>query len=368
MKDWFVVNNIEKIDSPALLVYADRVKDNINLAVKMVGNDPGVLRPHVKTNKMPEVCKLMLAAGITKFKCATIAEAEMLAQAGAPDILLAYQPVGPKILRLTALIKAYPSSLFSCLTDSITGALSISEKCEQEDVTLRVFIDLNVGMNRTGIVPEKALELYRDLCAMKGIIVIGLHAYDGHLHDEDLNKRQQKSDEAFTRVFDLSEQIRLISNIRPTIVVGGTPTFPTHLKRAGVECSPGTFVFWDWNYKRILQEQSFNCAALVLTRVISIISDTMICTDLGHKSVAAENPLPRVYFLNAENAEAVGQSEEHLVLQVQDASKYKIGDVLYGVPYHICPTVALYEKAFVVTGNEVTDEWRITARDRYIKL
>ncbi len=95
------------------------------------------------------------------------------------------------------------------------------------------------------------------------------------------------------------------------------------------------------------------------------MNENTICIDLGHKSIAAENVIEkRVHFLNAENVQPTGQSEEHLVLKVQDASLYKVGDVLYGVPYHVCPTVALYDRAIVVENNEAVDEWKVVARDK----
>jgi hypothetical protein len=97
-------------------------------------------------------------------------------------------------------------------------------------------------------------------------------------------------------------------------VVGGSPSFPTHTKRKNVQYSPGTFVFWDWGYKHLVPDEPFEYAALVITRIISIIDEKTICVDLGHKSVAAENPLPRVHFLNAPDATPISQSEEHLVM------------------------------------------------------
>src|SRR5215471_18912825 len=95
---WYEIKNIGSIDSPALAIYKERVIQNI-LSVKKM-KDPAHLRPHVKTNNIAEVCKMMLDENITKFKCATIAEAEMLGMIKAPDVLLAYQPVGPKTDRL----------------------------------------------------------------------------------------------------------------------------------------------------------------------------------------------------------------------------------------------------------------------------
>ena len=86
---WYRIDDINKIDSPALVIYSDRVKHNIALAIQMVGN-VSRLRPHVKTHKSPQATELLLRAGITKFKCATVAEAEMLAQCKAPDVLLSY--------------------------------------------------------------------------------------------------------------------------------------------------------------------------------------------------------------------------------------------------------------------------------------
>src|SRR4051812_31240775 len=112
--EWFFITNEEEIDSPALVVYPKRVKENIVLLKGRV-DDPSFLRPHVKTNKIAEVCQMMLDEGIQKFKCATIAEAEMLALIKAPDVLLAYQPVGPKGKRFIQLIKKYPATRFSCL-------------------------------------------------------------------------------------------------------------------------------------------------------------------------------------------------------------------------------------------------------------
>ena len=117
-----------------------------------------------------------------------------------------------------------------------------------------------------------------------------------------------------------------------------------------------------------LPEQPFEWAAILVSRVISIPSPDMICVDLGYKSVASENPLPRVYFLNAPEAIPIAHSEEHLVLKVPDAGQYKPGDILYGVPWHICPTVALYDKMFVVENNQVSGSYKVIARNREINF
>lgn len=365
--NWYTINHIDTVDSPALIVYPQRVKENINRLIALAGS-ANFLRPHVKTNKMAEVCSLMLAAGITKFKCATIAEAEMLGMIHAPDVLLAHQPVGPKALRLLHLVTAFPKTHFSAIIDNLETATTLSKLFTANGMRLPVFIDLNIGMNRSGILPQKAFRLFKECQSLPGIQIIGLHGYDGHIRETNLAERSRHSDEAFGKVAELVTEISSISSQPLQIVAGGSPSFPTHIKRKGVEFSPGTFVFWDWGYKHLVPDEPFDYAALVLTRIISIIDEHTICTDLGHKSVAAENPLPRVHFLNAPDAEPTGQSEEHLIIKVPDASQWKVGDVWYGVPVHICPTVALYDFAVIVENNEVVDNWQVIARTRKISV
>lgn len=365
---WFQVDNIDEIDSPALLIYSDRVKHNISLAIKMVG-EVSRLRPHVKTHKSPEVTELMLDAGITKFKCATIAEAEMLAQCKAPDILLAYQPTGPKTTRLLNLTQQYPFSKISCLVDSAEAANAIAKKASDANLKLNVFIDVNVGMNRTGTLPEGVIDLYHACRQLTSIRVIGIHGYDGHINDTDLAIREKRADEVYQQLKQVQEALKTEGLDDISIVIGGSPTFIIHSKRKDVECSPGTFVYWDKNYQDQFPDMQFLPAVLALSRVVSVINENKICLDLGHKSIAAENPLARrVHFLNAETLQVIGQSEEHLVVDTFGFHDYKIGDVLYGMPFHVCPTCALYNTAYVVNDRRVKEEWQITARDRRLSI
>lgn len=365
--EWYKVVNVEDIDSPALLVYKDRVKANIEACLKTI-DDPNRLRPHIKTCKSAEVAQMMMRAGIMKFKCATIAEAEMLADASAPDILLAYQPLGPKAERLAQLIKKFQNTRFSCLIDNGAVADHLDRVMQNNNASIDVFIDLNVGMNRTGIRPDHAFALFSHCQKLNNIRIVGLHAYDGHLRDQDFDVRKAKCDEAFSAVTTLKKDLEEKFKTTLRIVAGGTPTYSIHCKRKDIECSPGTFVYWDKGYEQTLHEQHYNFAALVITRVVSKPSENIICVDLGHKAIASENPLAnRVYFLNAPDVQPIGHSEEHLVLQCTGKS-YEVGDIFYGVPHHVCPTVALHDEANVVEGNMVNQRWRNVSRGRKIKI
>lgn len=369
MADWYTISNVDDLDSPALVIYPERIRKNLEIAKSFVG-DAARLRPHIKTNKCPNVVRLMMGEGISKFKCATIAEGEMLAIENAKDVLLAYQPTGPKARRYCELLKKYPQTVFSCLVDNEKCLGELSALATANSTTIRVFIDLNVGMNRTGIAPDNAaFSLCIKAKESEGIELVGLHAYDGHLRDADIDARKQKCDEAFKPVEELRRKVATLMEKDPVVVAGGTPSFPIHAKVSNRETSPGTFVFWDRGYQQSLTEQPFEIAAVVVTRVISVPAPNTVCTDLGHKSIASENPInKRVYFLNAPDLVPVGQSEEHLVLEAPADHRYKPGDVLYGIPHHICPTVALYEELAVSRGNEVAEYWPVTARKRKITV
>jgi len=154
----------------------------------------------------------------------------------------------------------------------------------------------------------------------------------------------------------------------PRVVAGGTPTFPFHARRPDVECSPGTCVLWDGSCAANVSELPFLPAALVLTRVISKPSSNRLCLDLGHKAVAAEMPQPRVQFLNLENATPVTHSEEHLVVETPHSGEFNLGDCLYGLPRHICPTVALHAEAVVIDGAKSAARWRVVARARQLTI
>lgn len=366
-KSWFEVDNLSQVNSPSLLVYPERIRENIKRMIKIAGN-PQRLMPHVKTHKIREIAEMQIQEGIQKFKCATIAEAEMLGLAGAKEVLVAYQPVGPNINRIGELCKKFPATFFSVLTDNKTSLLAFYEATNHLKNRPGIYIDLNVGMNRTGILPDKNAEELFESGLSKGAKMMGFHAYDGHIHDKDFAEREKKCRVAFTEVYALKNKLEKKHGINLTLVAGGTPTFPVHIKTAFTICSPGTSIFWDFGYQENFPDLDFLPAALLLTRVISIPAKNLICLDLGYKSVASENPLPRVKFLNHPEAIPVSHSEEHLVVKVDDSNNYKIGDVFYAIPKHICPTVALYNQVEVIEKKKAAGQWNIIARNRKISI
>lgn len=365
---WFKLTNEDEIPSPALLIYVERAEENIRRMIALAG-DPNRLRPHVKTHKMAALVERQLRAGIRKFKCATIAEAEMTARAGAPDVLLAMQPVGPNIDRLIKLIQTFPNTRFSTLIDTPRVANQLSAAAIIARVQVDVFIDLDTGMHRCGIAPgAEAIDLYKLLSTTAGLRIAGIHAYDGHIHDPEKAARSQHANDAFASVEKFAAELRGANLPVDTIIAGGTPTFPMHALRTGIECSPGTCVLNDVGYAKKYPDLDFQIAACVLTRVVSKPAPNRICLDLGHKAVAAENPQPRADFPQLPDANPVMHSEEHLVLETSAASELRVGDALYAFPKHICPTVALHSEAIAVVNRAATERWPVTARNRILTL
>jgi D-serine deaminase-like pyridoxal phosphate-dependent protein/REP element-mobilizing transposase RayT len=585
-KNWYTIADVDDVPSPALLVYPDRVEDNIRRMIAIAG---GVerLRPHIKTHKLAEVVRMQMALDITKFKCATIAEAEMAAGCGAPDVLLAYQPVGPNVERFIQLVKKFPETKFSTIADDASAIRALSEAAktaglgsargsraplggppsgtnnqEAPKITdgssvrgpsparqsseptegahyskrnlphfekpwaiyaihfatrqlrrlsptarqvvldcilrwneqryrlitacvmpdhvhliiqpgiesmdssgnsifyslekilqtiksytaheinklesasgalwekesfdryvrsdrdleqkfhyicinpwdsglvqpnepypwlwtpegfaasrreehaggvcspeLEVLLDIDCGQHRTGVAPgPKAIELYRLIASLPGLKPGGLHVYDGHIHDADLATRTKTCKASFAPVDALRQELTQAGLPVPRIVAGGTPTFPIHARRSDVECSPGTCLFWDAGYAKKLPDLDFLPAALVLTRVVSKPGKNLLCLDLGHKAIASENPHPRVQFLNLPDAKALSHSEEHLVVETTKAKGFAVGDCFYGIPWHICPTVALHGEAVVVENGQAGARWKIVARERRLTI
>ncbi len=368
MPDWYALKDPSSLQSPCLLVYPERIEKNIEKMIEMAG-DADTLRPHIKTHKCAEIIEMQMAKGIRKFKCATIAEAELLASCGADDILLAMQPVGANIGRYVNLIESFPQNRFSTLVDNIATAEELARAAQEAGIEIGLFLDLNTGMDRTGIKPDtKAVDLFAFVDDSPHLQARGLHAYDGHLRAKNLKERTAACDQAYSQVISLKDRIESEGRIVPVIIAGGSPTFPIHARREGMEASPGTTLLWDARYGESFQEMEFLPAAVLMSRIISKPATGKICLDLGHKSVAPEMNFPRVELLNISGCDQISQSEEHLVLSCPNDQAFSVGDICYAIPMHICPTVAKYPYLLAVQDGRVMEKWAVAARDHKLTI
>ena len=365
---WYVVDNINEVNSPALLVYPDRIEHNIRKMVEISGG-VDLLRPHVKTHKMSEIIIMQMKHGIYKFKCATISEVEMVARCDAKGILLAIQPVGPNLSRFFQLKQLFPETKISCIADSAEVILQLSQMACQTGLKTYIWLDIDNGMNRSGIAPgDEAVRLYQMITDLPMIEAAGIHVYDGHIRETELTHRQKICNDSYLPVLGMIKELEKASAGNINIVAGGSPTFPIHALRKGVEASPGTLLLWDYNYSSAFQDMDFLHAAVLLMRIVSKPSNDLLCLDLGHKAVASEMPQPRVKIFGIENYSIITHSEEHMVIRTSEADNWKIGDPLYGIPWHVCPTVDRFDSVSVVNEQMVTGQWLVEARKRKITI
>jgi len=367
----YQIADTSDILSPGLVLFREQLEENIDHMIRIAGSLQR-LRPHCKTHKMREVIELQLGRGITRQKCATFAEAEMLAETGVKDIFLAYSLVGPNIRRAVAFVKKYPNVTFLVTADHSGSIAALGEAMSAANVSIDVLLDIDTGQHRTGVpVGEAAKELYRQIDETDGLRAGGFHVYDGQQHQTDFEERKAAVDTQWAKVIAFRDALVAQGRPVPRIVAGGTASFPIYAAKDDptIQCSPGTCVFNDAGYSAHFPDLVFPPAMLVLTRVVSRPTADRVTLDLGYKAIASDPPVgSRVVFPDLPDAKQVLQNEEHLVLETQRAGEFQPGDVLLGIPRHICPTTALHKEVFVISEGRLTDRWSVAARDRWLTI
>lgn len=363
----YKIENSEAYVTPALVYYEDVIDRNIQRALKEVG-DKSLLWPHVKSHKTLEIVSKLVAQGVTKFKCATISECEMAAMAGAKSILLAYPALGPNLDRFLNIQKAFPNIHWYALFDSMESLNTMSLKASLLNCDVDYFIDVNVGLNRTGVIANKVIEFVKEALTLSHIRLKGLHCYDGHNGISDPNERLKAIEKLVILENDLVEKIKKLG-VDVFVISGGTPEFPCYRKLSNFFVSPGTLFLQDYGYKNLFKDMGYECAACVMTRVISHPNEENFTLDCGTKAIASDPAIRGVIAGLEDKTETVLQNEEHWVLKMKTGFEHlkpKVGEVLYVIPTHVCPTSALYPYALVVKDHKVTGSWQIFARNRKV--
>ncbi|MCP9757436.1 D-TA family PLP-dependent enzyme [Lacihabitans sp. CCS-44] len=363
------ISNFTQIDSPSLLILKEKVEGNIDKMIAIAGGDSSRLMPHIKTNKMENVVRMMISKGIRKFKAATVAEAELAAMAGAEKVLISHQLLGPKIDRLLSLIEKYPNTKFASLADCNAVVDEISEKFSTKNPTAEIYYDINNGMDRSGHeIDDQLADDLKYATSKSHTKLSGLHVYDGHIRDDAFGDRKAKIESGMKNVYEILAELKPeIGDLE--VIAGGTPAFTSHASEISRTLSPGTCVLWDWGYGDKFAEQNFEFAALVMSRIISKPKRGILTTDMGHKAISSENPIDkRIRFLNHDDLKLVSQSEEHGVIETSNWDDYEVGDIILGVPYHVCPTVNLYDEAQIIENSKWVDTWKIEGRKRKITV
>lgn len=359
---------LARLLSPALVVYIDHVRENLRRVIDHLGGDVSRWRPHVKTAKIPAIYAELVRAGVRAFKCATTREAACVLRVltdehvDGGDLLVAYPHVGPALMRIGELAAMFPESRVSVLCEDVRAV-------DRIPAALGVFVDVNAGMNRTGIPFSRGAEII-NVAQRAGARFRGIHHYEGHIVEVDSGVRRRMAFECFDRLMSLLKDLVETHIAVGEIVTSGTPTFLDAIAYEPFmtltdvvhRVSPGTVVYHDWRSDRRIAELDLLPAALILARVVSHPADGIVTCDAGSKSIAAEAGHPCAYVLGHPELVPMVPSEEHLPLEVQGGSPPERGAELLLIPRHVCPTVNLAEEAVMVEGGQMMGIADVSAR------
>jgi D-serine deaminase-like pyridoxal phosphate-dependent protein len=357
----------DSLETPAMLVFQSQLDHNIRTVCDLAGGGDRLM-VHVKTHKSAAVTRRQLEAGVAGFKCATLKELEMVLDQGAIDAVLAY-PLQQrrKVERLLDLCAAHPRTQVAATCSDIAHLELLGQAAADRRQDLRVMLDLDVGMHRTGIAPgDEAEELYRALAARPRLVPSGLHVYDGHEHISDPATREAAARRHIDVVVAFRQRLEAAGLTVPRVIGGGSFSFPFWARTPGMQGSPGTCVYWDHGYAATMPDMPFKWAALVLGQVVDRHpAERTVTMDLGTKAVAPDPPTrSRLRVLGCPEAELVGQNEEHAIFSWA-GDPPSVGTYFLAVPGHVCPTTICYPGSYLIDdAGEVIDFYPHTARDR----
>jgi D-serine deaminase-like pyridoxal phosphate-dependent protein len=371
--DAYRIAEAGQVLTPALALYPDLVDANIQTTLRLLGGDPDRWRPHVKTAKLSAIMRQLVAHGIANFKCSTSLELATVCEAGAADVLIAYPMVGAGARRVRAVAESFPATRISALVEA-------REQIDAwRDSRIGLFIDVNPGMDRTGIEQSRVDEIIALGRAVieAGLAFRGLHYYDGHLAKFELAEREQAAHRGYDRLLEIVAAMTKAQLRLEEIITAGTPAFPCTISYAPFSnapfihrASPGTIVYGDCSsLAQLPASYGYRPAALVVSTVVSRPAPARITCDAGHKTVSADAGVPTCRVLGRDDLLPAKPSEEHLPIDiVVGAPLPALGETLYLIPMHVCPTVNNFDHALLVRDGNIIGVERVTARGREAPL
>ncbi len=369
----YKVSGIEDVLTPALLMYPESIASNVERTVELLGGDADRWRVHIKTAKLGYTVRMLVERGIRNFKCATTLELLVACQCGAADVLLAYPSIGANARRVREIAEQFPEVRISVLAEN-------EEQVRQwRGSRVGVFLDINPGMNRTGIEQSHGGEVVALVRAIgaDGLEFRGLHYYDGQYGELEERERTEAAHDGYDHLLKVVREVERSGMRVPEVITAGTPTFPCSLSFEGFRkggfihrISPGTIVYCDaTSLAQLPKEYGYRPAVLMLTRVVSRPRPGIVTCDAGHKAVSADAGVPTCVVVGHPELTPLSPSEEHLPMAVEGgAAAPQVGEALYLLPRHVCPTVNNFDCALLVRNGEIESLEKVSARGREAPL
>ena len=369
----YAVSAIEDVLTPALVMYPDLIAANIERTLELLAGDVDRWRVHIKTAKLGHTLRMLLEHGVENFKCATTLELLVACRSGAADVLFAYPAMGANARRARDIAHQFPDVRISVLAEN-------NEQVQQwRSSGLGIFLDINPGMNRTGIDQirsDKVVALVHAI-ADAGLEFRGLHYYDGQYGSLAEPERTQAAHRGYDHLLKIVSALECSGMPVPEVITSGTPTFPCSLAYEGFRrgkfvhrVSPGTIVYCDaTSLQQLPSEYGYQPAVLVLTRVVSQPHPSVVTCDAGHKAVSADAGVPTCVVVGHPELTPLSPSEEHLPIAIKEgAAGLHPGEALYLLPRHICPTVNNFDYALLVRKGKIESIENVSARGREAPL
>jgi D-serine deaminase-like pyridoxal phosphate-dependent protein len=365
----YKIENAEALLTPALVIYPEIVDRNIAATLRLLGGDANRWRPHLKTAKLGFIMRRLASKGVVNAKCSTTVELAAACESGMKDVLLAYAVVGANARRVRQVAEQYPNVRISVLVENAEQVKAWSGS------RIGIFVDVNPGMDRTGI-SQDGIDAILEVVRAAGSQFRGLHWYDGHMSAASLEEREKLAHKGYDRLMEIVSAVERAGFPIEEVITSGTPAFPCAATYAPFKSgkfvhrtSPGTVVYSDaTSIKQLPAEWGYQPAALVVSTVVSHPKPNVVTCDAGHKSVSADAGVPTCAVAGRADLTPLKPSEEHLPIEVTAGAVPQIGDLLYLIPRHVCPTVNNFDDAVIVEHGRVVGVEHVTARGHEMPL
>jgi D-serine deaminase-like pyridoxal phosphate-dependent protein len=358
--------HIGDIETPAILIDVDKMERNLARVAEYTRSHGLRLRPHTKTHKIPALGKRQIELGAVGLTVAKTTEAEVMLGAEPPDLLVAYPVVGrQKLARLTAVAAR---TRVTVSLDSIEAARNVSEAANTAGVRIGILAETDVGLGRVGVRPgDELIRLMQCIDTLPAVDLAGVAFYPGHIKSADGTGLAELNE-----LLDAAIAECKAAGFSPDVVSGGsTPTlYQSHRVNAMNEIRPGTYIFNDRNTWLCGGCEFDDCAAKVLTTVVSTSVPDRVIVDGGSKTFSSDRcvlPESPGFGHIEEQPDVIFEkmNEEHGYLDIRNAPvSWKVGDRIQILPNHICVAMNLHEKVYGVKGEEVVEVWKVEGRGK----
>ena len=363
-----VTLKFNEYDTPALLLDMDIAERNIRRMAEFFHGKKLHHRPHVKVHKSPYLAHKQIAAGAKGVTCAKVAEAEVMANSGIDNILIANQVIGAQ--KLTRLANLGKHCHIGVLVDNLANAKEMSEIAANAGSNIDVLVEVNLSssldgiLDRCGVASGKdAVKLAHEISQLKNLNFNGLMGYEGALRKfTDTESRKNAVEKALGFLVGIKDQVE-DSGIDVNVVSsGGTMSYNLASQVPGVtEIQAGGYVFMDTGYRKAGID--FGIALTLLTTVISRPKAEKAIVDVGFKAISAEHGMPLIK--DRADLECIALNAEHGHLRFREAGIFpSCGDKLEMLPSHVDTTVCLHDNYVVTRGGEVEGTLAIEARGK----